>query len=496
MNQTQQMLLLGLDIGTSSVKASVVDAATQQCLASAHYPETEAPIISLQQGWAEQNPDDWWSYVMQAIKKLNASGKYNPKDIAAIGIAYQMHGLVMVDKNGNALRNSIIWCDSRAVPFGEQAFKKIGKEKCLSSYLNSPGNFTAAKLAWVKKNEPAVFEKTDKVMLPGDYIGYKLTGSITTSVSSLSEGIFWDFKKNKLAKKVFDHFGFDKKIIPEIKNVFEPHGYLSDAVADELNLNKNIPVTYKAGDQPNNALSLNVMQPGEVAATAGTSGVIYGVADQLVYDKQSRLNSFAHVNHRSDNERIGVLLCINGCGIMNKTVKQLAGQNLSYDAMNQQAATIPVGSEGLSVLPFGNGAERIFNNKLIGAHFQNLDLNKHTAAHLFRATQEGIAFSFRYGFDIMKENGMKPSLIRAGRANMFLSEVFAKTFVSTTGVPVELYEADGSTGAALGAGIGASFLKETDLDKGQKRLGLIEPEENEAYEEAYQRWLQYLKNYL
>jgi xylulokinase len=490
------MLLLGLDIGTSSVKASVVDAETQQCITSAQFPDVEAPIISLQPGWAEQNPDDWWSYVKNAIKKLNASGKYNSKDIAAIGIAYQMHGLVMIDQNGNCLRNSIIWCDSRAVPFGEKAFEFIGEQKCLSSYLNSPGNFTAAKLAWVKKNEPEIFEQVYKIMLPGDFIAFKLTNSITTSVSSLSEGIFWDFKKNKLAKKVFDHFGFDKKIIPEIKNVFEPHGYLSDAVADELNLDKNIPVTYKAGDQPNNALSLNVMQPGEVAATAGTSGVIYGVADQLVYDKQSRLNSFAHVNHQSGNERIGVLLCINGCGIMNKTVKQFAAQNLSYDQMNEQAATIPVGSDGLSVLPFGNGAERIFNNKLIGAHFQNLDLNKHSAAHLFRATQEGIAFSFRYGFDIMKENGMKPSLIRAGKTNMFLSEVFAKTFVSTTGVPVELYEADGSTGAALGAGIGASFFKETDLHKGQKRSGLIEPEKNDAYEEAYQRWKRYLKNYL
>jgi xylulokinase len=490
------MLLLGLDIGTSSVKASVVDAETQQCITSAQFPDVEAPIISLQPGWAEQNPDDWWSYVKNAIKKLNASGKYNSKDIAAIGIAYQMHGLVMIDQNGNCLRNSIIWCDSRAVPFGEKAFEFIGEQKCLSSYLNSPGNFTAAKLAWVKKNEPEIFEQVYKIMLPGDFIAFKLTNSITTSVSSLSEGIFWDFKKNKLAKKVFDHFGFDKKIIPEIKNVFEPHGYLSDAVADELNLDKNIPVTYKAGDQPNNALSLNVMQPGEVAATAGTSGVIYGVADQLVYDKQSRLNSFAHVNHQSGNERIGVLLCINGCGIMNKTVKQLAAQNLSYDQMNEQAATIPAGSDGLSVLPFGNGAERIFNNKLIGAHFQNLDLNKHSAAHLFRATQEGIAFSFRYGFDIMKENGMKPSLIRAGKTNMFLSEVFAKTFVSTTGVPVELYEADGSTGAALGAGIGASFFKETDLHKGQKRSGLIEPEKNDAYEEAYQRWKRYLKNYL
>jgi xylulokinase len=490
------MFLLGLDIGTSSVKASVINAETQQCIASAQFPDAEAPIISLHHGWAEQNPDDWWSYVRNAVKKLNASGKYNPKDIAAIGIAYQMHGLVMVDKKGNSLRNSIIWCDSRAIPFGEKAFESIGEKKCLSSFLNSPGNFTAAKLAWVKENEPEIFKQVYKIMLPGDYIAFKLTDNITTSVSSLSEGIFWDFKNNRLATELFNYFGFDENIIPEIKEVFTSHGYLSDAAAIDLNFTKNIPVTYKAGDQPNNALSLNVLQPGEVAATAGTSGVIYGVADQLVYDTQSRLNSFAHVNHRVGNERIGVLLCINGCGIMNKMVRQLAGQQISYDEMNQQAASVPVGSDGLTILPFGNGAERMLNNKLIGAHFQHVDLNKHTASHFYRAAQEGIAFAFRYGFDIIKENGMQPSVIRAGKANMFLSNVFAKTFVSTTGVPIELYEADGSTGAALGAGIGASFLKETDLHKGQKMLGMVEPEKTPVYEEAYQCWLKCLDNYL
>ncbi|HYM94270.1 MAG TPA: FGGY family carbohydrate kinase, partial [Chitinophagaceae bacterium] len=419
------MLLLGIDVGTSSIKVSVADAASGNVLVTASYPETEREIKSLQQGWAEQSPLVWWNDTKAAILKAHSSKKYNPGDIKAIGIAYQMHGLVLVDKEKKVLRDSIIWCDSRAVPYGEKAFKKIGKERSLEHLLNSPGNFTAAKLAWVKENEKDVFERTDKIMLPGDFIAMQLTGEITTSVSALSEGIFWDFKKDKLSRDVFGYFGFDTSLIPEIKNVFEDHGRLQGSVASELSLEKGIPVTYKAGDQPNNALSLNVLQPGEVAATAGTSGVIYAVTDKLCADKFSRVNAFAHVNYTTDERRLGVLLCINGTGIMNRWIKNIDG-DISYDSINKMASTVKPGSDGLTVLPFGNGAERMLKNKLIGANVLNIDLNLHSKAHLFRAIQEGIGFAFRYGLDIMKENKINPSVVRAGKANMFLSNVFTE----------------------------------------------------------------------
>ncbi len=490
------MLLLGIDLGTSSVKVTVMDAGTLQVIAAARYPETEAPIISLQAGWAEQDPEQWWKDVQQAILLAHATGKYDPKDIGAIGISYQMHGLVLVDEKGNSLRNSIIWCDSRAVPYGEQAFQAIGEEKCLTTLLNSPGNFTAAKLAWVKDHEPAIYQRSARMMLPGDFIAFKLTNTITTSPAALSEGVLWDFRKGSVSQAVINHFGFDKDLIPAIQDVFSTHGMVTGEVAASLKLRTGIPVTYKAGDQPNNALSLNVMRPGEVAATAGTSGVIYGVTDKLVFDKQSRLNSFAHVNHCNTSTRTGVLLCINGCGIMNRMVRQLAGAGISYETMNEQAAGIPVGSDGLTILPFGNGAERMLNNKMAGSHIHYLDLNKHTPAHFYRAGQEGIAFAFRYGFDIMKENGMHPAVIRAGRANMFLSTVFTEAFVNATGVPVELYEADGSAGAALGAGIGVQYLQEADLKGAQKKLAFIEPAQEFEYEEAYQRWLHLLQRQL
>ncbi len=483
------MLLLGIDIGTSSVKVSVVDGATQQTIASAQYPDTEREIISLQPGWAEQSPEQWWNDVKEAIKKVGQSGRYNIGDIGAIGISYQMHGLVLLDKDDNVLRNSIIWCDSRAVPYGDAAFSSIGEQQSLQHLLNSPGNFTAAKLAWVKENEPQIFEKIHKVMLPGDFIAQRLTGDITTTPSALSEGIFWNFTNNAISEEVMNYFGFDKSIIPTVKDVFAEHGKLSSAIAEELSLKKGIPVTYKAGDQPNNALSLNVLHPGEVAATAGTSGVIYGVSDALTYDPQSRVNSFAHVTHTSEITRVGVLLCINGTGILNKWTKNITGNVSSYPQINEAAASVKPGSEGLFTLPFGNGAERMLNNKMVGAHLHNIDFNKHTSAHLYRSAQEGIAFAFRYGLDIMRSNGMTPSVIRAGKANMFLSPVFGDAFVNATGVPVELYDCDGSVGAALGAGIGVGFFKSpSDAFKNREVLNIIQPGQTALYNQLYEEW--------
>ncbi len=491
------MYFLGIDLGTSSIKVSVVKADTQEIIVSAQYPETEAEIISNKPGWAEQNPDIWWEHTKLAILKANSTKKYNPKDIAAIGIAYQMHGLVIVDKNQKSLRNSIIWCDSRAVEIGDKALEDIGIEYNLTHHLNSPGNFTASKLAWVKNNEEGIYNHINKVMLPGDFIAMKLSGEISISASSLSEGIFWDFQNNRLSEKILNYFGFNQDLFPPVKAVFSNHGQIATDIAAELGLSEKVSITYKAGDQPNNALSLNVLEPGEVAATAGTSGVIYGVSDQLVYDKESRINTFAHVNYTNNKTRTGVLLCINGTGILYSWAKKLLAKELSYPEMNALAAKIQTGSEGLRILPFGNGAERMLNNKVIGAQFINIDLNRHTTGHILKAIQEGIAFSFRYGLDIMRENGLNPTVIKAGNSNLFLSEVFQKDFVNATQVPVELYNNDGSVGAALGAGIGQGYYKNTsEAFNGIKKIKTIIPEQTEVYDDVYQEWKQLLKEKL
>jgi xylulokinase len=500
------MLLLGIDLGTSSIKVSIVDAATANVLVSVQFPETETAILSRHPGWAEQSPEVWWENVRQAIRTAHAKGgdggdggdgRYDPAEIAAIGISYQMHGLVLVDAAQRVLRDSIIWCDSRAVEYGERAFAAIGEEKCLKRLLNSPGNFTASKLAWVKDVEPAVFARVNKMMLPGDFISMRMTGEVTTSVSALSEGVLWDFAADGVSGDVMDYFGFSPSIIPEIRPLFGSHGGLRADVAAELGLRPGIPISYKAGDQPNNALSLNVLEPGEVAATAGTSGVIYGVSDGLTYDPRSRVNSFAHVNYTSGVPRVGVLLCINGTGILNRWIRDLTLTGGDYVRLNEEALAIAPGSDGLTVLPFGNGAERIFGNKIIGAQLLNIDLNLHRAAHLYRAGQEGIAFAFRYGLDIMRENGVRPSVIRAGKANMFLSPVFCEAFVNATGVPVELYNSDGSVGAALGAGIGAGIFPDRKAAfAGLKPLGRVEPARAGEYEGLYQRWREALERFL
>ncbi len=487
------MLLLGIDIGTSSVKVAVVDGATRQPLVVVQYPETEAAISSPQPGWAEQAPADWWRYTQEAVHKAHASGSYDPAAIGAIGIAYQMHGLVVTDRQGNVLRPSIIWCDSRAVATGAAANEALGPDFCLQHLLNSPGNFTASKLAWVRENEPAIYDGIAKVMLPGDYISYRLTGSVSSTPSSLSEGIFWDFTTGTVSREVMDYFGFDSSLLAPVQPVFSEHGQLTQQAAELLKLKSGIPVSYKAGDQPNNALSLGVLEPGEVAATAGTSGVIYAVSDQLVPDPLSRVNSFAHVNYGAEAIRTGILLCINGTGILYSWARQQLAGGASYSSLNQEAAGIAPGSEGVRVLPFGNGAERMLENRMTGVRFSGIDLVKHNRAHLFRAMQEGIAFAFRYGLDIMRSNGLHPKIIRAGKANLFQSDVFLQSFVAATGVPVSLYPSDGSIGAAIGAGIGCGYFRDAgDAFVNQAPLQTVDAADCPGLEEAYSEWLELL----
>ena len=489
------MILLGLDLGSSSVKASLLDAATGACLGSAFSPRTEMAITAVRPGWAEQEPSVWWKNLTAAVHGALSDAGIDGSDVGAIGIAYQMHGLVLVDRDQHVLRPAIIWCDSRAVEIGRRAFEQMGSTTCLEHLLNSPGNFTASKLRWVKENEPDLFKRIDKIMLPGDYVAMKLTDRVTTTVSGLSEGMFWDFSCNEIADIIMDHFGFEHSLIPERVPTFGNQGSLTRATADELGLKPSIPVTYRAGDQPNNAFSLNVLKPGEIAATAGTSGVVYGVSNEVTYDHQSRVNTFAHVNHAAADPRLGVLLCVNGTGILNSWLKKNVGGSLSYTEIDRLAALVPIGSDGLTVLPFGNGAERMLGNAEIGAQVSNLNFNIHTQAHLFRAAQEGIVFSFKYGMDIMGEIGITPTVIRAGHANMFRSATFRDTLAGVTGAAIELYDTDGAQGAARGAGVGTGYYNSCDeAFAGLETLELVEPNpgRRDAYAEAYQQWFQIL----
>jgi xylulokinase len=489
--------LVGLDIGSSSVKACLVDAESGATAASAFYPKTEAPIISVRTGWAEQEPQMWWENMKLALREVMTEAGAKGEEVAAIGISYQMHGLVCVDKDLNPLRPAIIWCDSRAVPYGERAFSELGEEKCLSHLLNSPGNFTAAKLAWVKENEPDLYNRIYKIMLPGDYIAMRLSGTVNTTVGGLSEGMLWDFKENTPARFLTEYYGFGESLLPDIVPTFSVQSEVSQAAAEELGLKAGIPISYRAGDQPNNAVSLNVFNPGEIASTAGTSGVVYGVLGEVNYDQRSRVNTFAHVNHQADLTRLGVLLCINGTGILNAWIRRtVAPEGISYADMNVMMEKIPVGSEGVSVIPFGNGAERVLENRETGCSIHGLNFNKHSKAHIMRAAQEGIVFSFCYGMEIMQQMGMDIHKIHAGKANMFLSPIFRDTLASVSGAAIELYETDGSVGAAKGAGMGCGLYKDNnEAFATLKKLAVIEPDEakRSEYLAAYARWKEMLQ---
>lgn len=483
------MKALGIDMGTSSIKVSLMDIESGACVDSSTNPKTEMPIDTLRDGWAEQDPEMWWRYIGEGIRDI--ASRHSMQEVRAIGITYQMHGLVCLDSDGKPLRKSIIWCDSRAVAIGDEARDALGRDRCLERLLNSPGNFTASKAAWVKRNEPELFGRIDRFMLPGDYAAYRLSGEPSTTESGLSEQILWDFAANGRADFLADYYGLPAEMIPEALPSIGIQARTNAAAEREFGIPEGTPISYRAGDQPNNAFSLNVLDAGEVAATGGTSGVIYGVTDRPQADPQSRVNTFLHVNHTTGAPRYGILLCINGTGILNSWMRRNIARGMGYDEMNALATEAPAGCEGLTVLPFGNGAERVLENRYTGVSFAGIDLNRHTTAHLLRAAHEGIAFSFYYGLEIMRGMGLDPSVIRAGKANLFLSPIFRKTLATLSGARIELFNTDGSLGAARGAALGAGFYAtREEAFASLRKLESVEPDpaDKAALDEAYARW--------
>ena len=491
------MYSIGYDIGSSSIKAALVETATGKSISVVSEPEVEMEMIALKNGWAEQRPDDWWKHICSATKRLLQENSVSSDAITGIGISYQMHGLVIVDKNGHSLRNSIIWCDSRAVTIGQKAFDDLGNDKCAEHLLNSPANFTASKLKWVKENEPETFAKIHKFMLPGDYIAYKLSDKICSTISGLSEGVFWDFKTNSIANWFLEYYGIENEIIPDLVDTFSLQGKVSERGAAESGLAVGTAIYYRAGDQPNNALSLNVFNPGEVAATGGTSGVMYAITDSLSVKESSRVNNFAHVNYTMQHTSIGKMACINGAGIMYRWLMNNLKVS-SYEEMNELASSVSIGSDGVTIHPFGNGAERVLNNKTLGTRMANINLNNHTKAHLCRAALEGIAFSFVYGMEIMKSDGIAPKVVRAGNDNLFRSDIFSNTITTLIGQEIEIYNTTGAIGAAR-----ACELHKGDYGTFGQRImdndyvmGFKPSNEKKEYAAAYDKWKKELERML
>jgi len=491
------MYNIGFDLGSSSIKGSIVDSHSGKEILTLSEPKQEMDIISPKTDWAEQDPQKWWDYICNLTKRLIAESKIDSAKICAVGISYQMHGLVIVDKNGYPLRNSIIWCDSRAVEIGETALEELGSKKCSENLLNSPGNFTASKLKWVKENEGEIYKNIYKYMLPGDYIAYKLTGVINTTKNGLSEGILWDYKNFNIANWLLDYYEIDSYLTPDLVENFTNQGTITSDASSLTGLPEGIPISYRAGDQPNNALSLNVFKAGEIAATGGTSGVVYAITDNINSKELTRVNHFAHVNYTKDNQVLGKLLCINSAGIMYKWLKNISKED-SYEGMNEKANQIEIGSDGLVIIPFGNGAERMFNNKNIGAQFCNLNLNKHTNHHIYRAALESIAFSFVYGIEILKNDNTKINVIKAGNDNLFRSKIFSNTVSTLIDQKIEIYNTTGSIGAARAAGlIDGDFNKfEKNITSNDHVKTFSPNQDKKAYIRAYENWKRELNRIL
>lgn len=494
------MYLIGFDIGSSSVKAALVLAETGAVMATASYPDQEMPILAPQTGWAEQHPEDWWEAVCIACKRLLERTAVPPTQISAMGIAYQMHGLVLLDEAGTVLRPAIIWCDGRAVAIGREALQALGEDYCMAHLLNAPGNFTASKLRWVQQHEPAVFARVHRAMLPGDYIAFRMTGRMTTTICGLSEGMFWDFKANQVDTRLLEYYQISAAMIPEIVPVFGEQGHLSTSAAAQMGLTPGTLLGYRAGDQPNNALSLQALQAGEVAAAGGTSGVVYAVANQAIFDPQQRVNSFAHVNHEAQNPHIGVLLCINGAGSAYRWMRDVMGANggpkRSYAELENLAKGIAVGSDGLCILPFGNGAERMLGNEADGIQMFGIQCNIHESKHFFRAMLEGIAFAFVHGMETMRALGIPIHTLRVGKGNLFESAIFAHTIATLMGVKIAVYDTQGAVGAAKAAGVAAGFYEtpQSAVAQGQTPEKVYEPlAESAAYDAAYARWSSWLE---
>ena len=485
--------VLGIDLGSSSVKVSLLDTATGRTLDQEQRPAAaEMAIEAPRPHWAEQDPHRWWANTTEAIRALKA--RHSLAEVSAIGVAYQMHGLVLLDAEGEVVRPSIIWCDSRAVALGREAAESIGQHRIETTTLNGPGNFTASKWAWVARHEPEVLARATTVMLPGDYIAFKLTGERNTTASGLSEMILWDFGQRRPASFVLEHYGLDVDLLPPLVPTFGDQGTVLAEVAQEFGFRQNARVAYRAGDQPNNAYALNVLEPGETAATAGTSGVVYAVTDQRVYDRQQRVNAFLHVNAAAEAERLGVLLCVNGTGSAYAWLRRTLGATAlpDYAQVNAWAAESEIGGDGLRFYPWGNGAERMLGNADLGARLEGLTFARHGAPELCAAVQDGIAAALTYGTRGLDDVGARPQVVRAGRANLFLSDRFAQAFAQLGEAPLQLYDTDGAQGAARGAAVGArEYADHAEALASLRVVAEFEPraELAAAYEDYYERWL-------
>lgn len=478
------MFVLGIDLGTSSVKILALDEEGNICAESS----SDYPMDSPADGWAEQNPVDWWESVKNAMGELLSKGAFAPDDVKAISFSGQMHGLVSLDKDNNVLYPAILWCDQRTGEECKEITDHFGKDGLFKEVGNlALTGFTAPKILWMKKNKPDIFEKTAHILLPKDYIGFKMTGNHCTDYSDASGMLLLNVKRKQWSRSMLDFLEIDTGMLPELKESYSPVGKLTREALNELGLKGDITVVAGAGDQAAGAIGTGTVKEGIISVAMGTSGVVFAAHDTYRADPDMRLHAFCHANGKYHS--MGVML---SCASCIKWWHDKVTDHMSIDELIDETATVPAGADKVIFLPYLMGERTPYPDPDARGTFIGITPNT-TRNAMSKAILEGVSFGLRDTYEIIKSMGIPVNEIRAiggGARNPIGLEILSDIF----GYPVSTINTKqgGALGAAILAGVGTKIYGdiETTCNNLIKTDRTFEPDSKNkgVYEERYAKY--------
>jgi xylulokinase len=448
--------VLGIDVGTGGTRAVLVD--RNGAIASSATCE-HVPFASPQTGWAEQDPHDWWKAAGSAIRAALAN--VQNADVVCVGLAGQMHGAVLLDENDEVLRPALIWCDQRTQPQCDWLNEKLGEQRIIELTCNPAlTNFTLTKLLWVRDHEPEVWKRFRRVLLPKDYVRFRLTGEHAMDVAEASGTLMFDVADRRWSEEMMASVGLPMTCLPKLFESPEICARLSHAGAAHAGLKPGTPVVAGAGDQAGGAVGMGIVRAGAVSATIGTSGVVFAATDTPAMDVRGRVHTFCH----AVPGRWHVMGVTQAAGLSLRWIRDLLknSANLSYDQLTREAASVPAGSDGVLWSPYLMGERTPHLDPNARATLTGLAAN-HTRAHVVRAVLEGVAFSLKDTFSLFAEMKVPVSTIRVGGGGA-RSELWRQIQADVYGREVEILAAEegAAYGAALLAGVGAKFWSSVD----------------------------------
>ena len=453
------MSFLGIDVGTGGTRALVIDTkGNVVASASAEHQHFASP----KPGWAEQSPQDWWRACGEAVRKVLQSGSVRAEDISCVGFSGQMHGAVLLDSKDEVVRPALIWCDQRSEAQSAELERMFGRDTLIRLTCNPPlTNFTLTKFLWVRENEPQNWSRVAHVMLPKDYVRFRLTGERAIDMADASGTLLLDVTNRRWSKEVLDKTDIKESLLPALFESPDVCGKISAAGAEATGLKVGTPVVAGAGDQAAGAVGMGIARVGAVSATIGTSGVVFASTDRPAMDPQGRLHTFCHaipgrwhVMGVTQSAGLSLRWYRDNFGAASPGVQKKDGRD-PYDVFAEEAATAPAGSEGAFWVPY-----------LMGERTPHLDPNaraalvglsaSHTRAHVIRSIMEGVAFSLKDSFTIFEEMKIPVTSIRLGGGGA-RSPLWRQIQADVYGREVEIVAAEegAAYGAAILAGTGA-----------------------------------------